>query len=226
MPGTLEDWVVGALVVLGVILLLAGLVLIFRPKAIPGDATAAQVPGGINLNLPPPSVLLIIGAALLIAAAYLGLRPTPFAGAGAGSAPAASTAAATPSPGLPAGLPFANLTYPAPGSAVGQAKGLVAGGTVNDPGTYTVWLLDHPSYGYVVDVKATVQGGEWAANDHPLGSPTDPLPFHLTVVAVLADPDCARALNALGASAATNRLQALPDGCSQFGQVTVDVTQR
>jgi hypothetical protein len=223
----LEDWAIGALGVLGAVVLLAGVILIFRPRAVPGDPTAAQVPGtGVNVNLPPPSVLLVIGTVLLVAAAYLGLRPAPVANAGPAVGTPATTAAAppSPSPGVTAGLPFANLTYPADGAPVGQKQGLTAGGTVNQPGTYTVWLLDHPASGYVVDVKATVANGEWAASDHPLGSPADPLPFQLAVVAVLATPDCARALDA--ASAASHHLQVLPAGCSQFGQVTVNVSRR
>ena len=47
----------------------------------------------------------------------------------------------------------------------------------------------------------------------------------MKVVAVTANPECARALDRASASAATDHLVAMPHGCYQIGQRTVNVTR-
>jgi hypothetical protein len=117
----------------------------------------------------------------------------------------------------------ATLTYPGKDMQVSRKQGFTAGGTYSSLGSDTIWILDHTDV-YYVDTEATLAGGNWSASDQPLGSPSDQLPFPLTMVAVLANPDCARHLSALGHSVSNSTPQ-LPLGCTQFGQVTLNVSR-
>lgn len=138
-----------------------------------------------------------------------------------------SSAVATVSPSSPAPPTF-TMDYPRAGSHVSRQAGFTAGGTVTGPlGIYTIWLVDHPSYGYVVDVKATIQdrGLKWQAVDQPLGDSSDHLPYKRKVIAVLANPHCTLALTRLGSSAGGNQTRELPFGCIPVWGTTVNVTK-
>ncbi len=124
--------------------------------------------------------------------------------------------------------PTFTMDYPPSGSHVSRRSGFTAGGAVTGPlGRYTIWLVDHPSYGYVVDVKATIKdrGSKWQAIDRPLGDSSDHLPYKRKVVAVLANPHCRLVLTRLDSSASGNQTRELPLGCVPVWGITVNVTR-
>jgi hypothetical protein len=215
----------GALIVFGIAVFIFGLVLLIRGVAHQGPTTKAEGPAGFKFEGGPGATILLGGLAFAIGGGYL-------LNSHLSSSPApAPTQAQTSQPAPPPSsssevVPFASVTYPAKGTQVSQKNGLTMGGTVASPGHFTIWILDHPSRNsYFLDREADVNAGEWSAVDRPLGEASDPLPYPLTVVAVLADPQCARSLNQIGQTA-TSHTTTMPAGCHQFGQVTVKVTRR
>jgi len=209
---------------LGLIVFIAGVVLLFRrsSSAPPGPKTKAAGFGVKIQTQGPAELMLISGIILLIGGAYFaehthsqqtGLPTDPPSTSSASPTSAASPTAASE-------VPFASVTYPRSGLHVSRKHGFTMGGRVTDPGQYTVWILDHPAGYYFVDVVANVTGGTWAATDQQIGDATDILPYSRAVVAVIADPHCARVLNR-----ATGQIGSLPSGCHQFGRVIVDVTR-
>ncbi|SOD75030.1 transglycosylase-like protein with SLT domain [Jatrophihabitans sp. GAS493] len=139
------------------------------------------------------------------------------------SAAKARPASAKPHP--PAVLrPSVTVATPALNSRVSQSGGFSARGTVSQIGTRTLWLLDNHD-GFTVDEMVPVIGAQWAADDRPLGDTSDPLPFSLSVVLVLADAKCGQIL---GHAAATpsDHLDALPAGCTIASTIRVRVMSR
>jgi hypothetical protein len=117
------------------------------------------------------------------------------------------------------------LTWPTERYEASRSQGFVASGAV--PAALwpdTIWILDHGSE-YIVDTVATIRSGKWYAPDGPLGDSSNSLPYKLTMVAVLANPDCASRLSALDKTVAGDHTPHLPPGCRQFGQVTVTVSK-
>ncbi len=96
---------------------------------------------------------------------------------------------------------------------VSRAQGFVIRGSVTDLGNDSIWLFDFNN-AYFIDVQATVPpfSGNWKAADRPLGGASQSLPFQITVVVVLATPQCDRVLQA-NLSAHETRLPSLPPGC-------------
>ncbi len=117
------------------------------------------------------------------------------------------------------------LTYPTNGQVVSRSSGFVASGPAPSA-LYpeTIWILDH-GIEYLVDTEATVSAGRWSAPDYPLGDSSNGLPYDITMVAVLATPNCASQLSALDHTHNGDHTKYLPAGCTQFGQVTVNVAQ-
>ena len=144
---------------------------------------------------------------------YLHLGPSPAPGP---SSPMSSS---------PAGSTFPTLTYPTNGQVVSRSNGFVASGAAPSA-LYpdTIWILDH-GIEYIVDTEATVSVGSWSAPDHPLGNSSNRLPYDITMVAVLATPHCASQLSALDHTVNGDHTKYLPAGCTQFGQVTVNVAE-
>jgi hypothetical protein len=196
-----------------------------------------------HVSGPWPVMMVVAGAVMLVASGYLAIHTaggsSSASSSQASSAPAsaqvssapASAVAATPATTVTAspttqGQLKVTLTYPPNGTKVSRSVGFTASGPIIGPlGTYTVWLLDHPSIGYVVDVKASVSNGRWTATDRPLGGPRDQLPFKLTVVAVLADAECANTLAQLASSVSGDITGELPAGCAPVGKTTVNVAR-
>lgn len=135
----------------------------------------------------------------------------------------ASTGTAQPRT-APSGQPSASLTYPADGTKMSRAQGFTTGGIVTGLGTDTIWILDHPAGAYYVDAEAAIENGKWEALDRPLGSQSDHLSYSLRVVAVFATPECKTLLRHLE-NVGDVRLRQMPNGCYQFGEVTVDVNR-
>jgi hypothetical protein len=119
--------------------------------------------------------------------------------------------------------PSASLTYPSIGAQVSRRDGFKAGGTTSALGKDTIWVVDYDG-GYTVDEEATLAGAVWSAIDAPLGDDGDPLPFNLTMKALLATPGCATELARIAATP-DDYVSALPTGCSEFGTVTVVVAR-
>ena len=126
----------------------------------------------------------------------------------------------------PSGRPSAKLTYPAGNTKVSRAKGFIARGIVEGLGANTIWILDHSASGYYVDAEAATPkngNGAWSAMDRWLGNKSDHLPYSLTVVAVIATPQCKRQLRQIESQDLDTPLGTIPRGCLQFGKVTVEV---
>lgn len=183
---------------------------------------------------PWPIMMVVVGALMLVASGYLAVHTaggSPSASSSQASSVPASTVSATPPTTASAspttqGQPKVTLAYPPDGTQVSRSVGFTASGPIIGPlGTYTVWLLDHPSIGYVVDVKASVSNGRWTATDRQLGGPSDQLPFKLIVVAVLADAECANTLAQLNSSVSGDITGELPAGCALVGKTTVNVAR-
>jgi len=219
----------------GLSLLISGIWLMFqgRPTS-PDEATEASLKEVIRLNVPAQALLVLVGAALLVAGGYLGVthwQTTPGSNTINSSPTTADTASpsATPmgtSPSSPTSAPvqaYATLTSPNNGTKVSKQGGFVARGTATSLGPYTVWILDYDG-GYTVDQEAAVAAGQWSATDQPLGDSSDVLPFNRTMVAVIADSYCANRLSQIQ-STSDDYTQNLPDGCKIVGRVTVDVSR-
>jgi hypothetical protein len=177
--------------------------------------------------------LLGIAGAGLFAAAFLipsVANQPPGQALSASSAPTApisglpSSASASTSPTQPvASGATVQLIAPAVGTAVPQAKGFVARGTVRSLGNDTIWLTDFDG-GYTVDNEATVNGdGTWSVSDSDLGNSGQSLPFGLTARVILADSHCAARLQATY-NTNNDYLTTLPGGCAVVGSVKVQVT--
>jgi hypothetical protein len=211
----------------GLVLLILGAVLLIRGHTHGPDTNVEAA--GVKFIASPAAMLLIAGVLLLGGGGFFLAQTVVGQPTAVNTPPPSPVITPAPTSATPSSqptVPFANVTYPPDGTKVSRQNGFVMGGTVADPGPFTIWILDHPSPdSYFVDVKATIQNGDWSAADMPLGDASDALPFTMTVVAVTADPECARALNQAGASPATSHLDAMPHGCYQFGQVTVNVTR-
>lgn len=108
---------------------------------------------------------------------------------------------------------------------VSRSGGFTANGSVSNLGADTIWLFDHDAV-YYIDVKATVSpdGSTWSATDRPLGSANESLPFEVTALVVVANPQCTSNLQARVRSNETT-LPNLPPGChvaQPFITVTVN----
>ena len=99
----------------------------------------------------------------------------------------------------------------------------MASGSVSRLGADTIWLVDYNG-SYYIDVKATVSSGDsrWSAADYPLGSASETLPFDLTVLVVVATPECTSILQAKFDSHDI-KLSELPVGCQAI-QPSIEVT--
>ena len=147
--------------------------------------------------------------------------PAPIATIGGSPSPSARSPSTEPA----VSGPTVRLTVPSAGTAVPQAKGFTAEGTVSGLGNDTLWLTDYDG-GYTVDNEATVNlDGTWSASDSDLGSSSEALPFSLTVRVILADTQCAATLQATS-NTNSDYLTGLPGGCTVVGEVTVRVTTR
>ena len=225
--GTLASIGFGALMVFGIVVFIIGVVLLIRGVAHYGPTTKAEAPAGFKFEGGPAATIALGGIIFAFLGGWL------LNGHLSSSPAPAPTQAPTPQPTPPPSssspsevVPFASVTYPAKGTQVSQKNGFTMGGTVASPGHFTIWILDHPSrHSYFLDREADVNAGEWSAVDRPIGDASDRLPYPLAVVAVLADPQCARSLNQIGQTATTH-ITTMPAGCHQFGQVIVNVTPR
>jgi hypothetical protein len=166
----------------------------------------------------------VAGLVALLVYVHPGSSHSPGPSISASSSP--SGLAAQPSNSTPTdGSAFPTLTYPNNGQLVERSSGFVASGAV--PSALwpdTIWILDHGKE-YIVDTEATVRGGNWSAPDYPLGDSSNILPYDITVVAVLANRECASRLSALDQTGSGDHTPDLPAGCTQFGQVTVSVAR-
>jgi hypothetical protein len=121
--------------------------------------------------------------------------------------------------------PSIQINSPSNGTAVSQQKGFQASGKSSDLGNDTIWLADYDG-GYAVDSEATIKvGGSWTASDSSLGNPGQALPFPQTARVIVADTECANALQA-AMNSTQDYLTSLPGGCEIAGAVTVEVTRR
>jgi hypothetical protein len=218
------------LVAVGLLLLLAGVVLLVRWKTTSAPGAKITVWNIEVENAGPGLLVMLVGLGVIIAGGYFLTQaiehtqsPTPVSPAGSATPSAAAVSSAGSSSGA---FPFARITYPRRGTQVSRHKGFVEGGTVAALGPDTIWVLDHPSRGvYYIDGPATVNGSSWSFNDYPLGDSSDPLPYSLTVVTVEATPGCASALDRDAKTLAIPKIEALPHGCDKFAGVTVNVTR-
>jgi hypothetical protein len=122
--------------------------------------------------------------------------------------------------------PSVHINSPRYGTAVPQLSGFQASGMSSDLGNDTIWLADYDGSGYYVDSEATIKvGGSWTAPDSQLGNPKQTLPFPLTARVIIADAQCA---DALQGAINSNKyyLPSLPGGCEIAGAITVEVTRR
>jgi hypothetical protein len=104
---------------------------------------------------------------------------------------------------------------PLPTYVVSRVSGFVAKGTVQNLGANTIWLFDHVGNNYYIDVSAIVnpRAHTWSASDRNLGDPSDPLPFNLTAVVVIASPECTYDLQ-IDFNSGNTKMPDLPAGCS------------
>jgi hypothetical protein len=122
--------------------------------------------------------------------------------------------------------PSVHVKSPRHGTAVSQQSGFQASGTSSDLGNDTIWLADYDGSGYYVDSEATIKdGGSWTASDSQLGNPGQTLPFPLTARVIVADTQCADALQTV-MHGSQDYLTSLPGGCDIAGAITVEVTTR
>ena len=199
----------------GITLMVIGIVLIILMKTVPSKIQISN----IKAEGPVGLALVVAGLSCLFAGSISNINR---------SLPTSSTSA-SPSVLLPSGTssavsPSATLEYPANGTRVSKKRGFTTGGMYSSLGSDTIWILDHERM-YIVDQQAVTAGGKWSALDQPLGTPSDQVPFTLTIVAVFADPSCASRLRVLNQSVSGDHTPELPPGCTPFGQVTVNVTQ-
>lgn len=203
--------VLTVLTLVGLALILVGLILLVAKNQVTNSETSKptlQGPANIVVTGPVGLILIVIGVGCLMLPAYRVSRndaPTP--------------PHVTPSMDVPS----ATLDHPVEGSVVSRSKGFSASGSVTSSGHYTVWILDYDG-GYTIDQQAVITADKWSAVDAPLGDSSDHLPFDLTMVAILATPDCAIRLAEISATE-NDYTNSLPDGCTIFGRRTVSVSR-
>jgi len=103
---------------------------------------------------------------------------------------------------------------PLPIYVVSRQGGFVAKGSVSNLGADTIWLFDHVGRAYYIDVQAVVDPNNrtWSAPDRHLGSGSEQLPFSVTAVVVVADPQCTSVLQT-SVSSGNTKMPGLPSGC-------------
>jgi hypothetical protein len=122
--------------------------------------------------------------------------------------------------------PSVQIISPRHGAEVSQQNGFQASGTFSDLGNDTIWLADYDGTGYTVDSEATIKAGSsWTAPDSDLGNSGQALPFPLTARVIVADSQCAKALDG-AMNNGQDYLTELPGGCEVAGAITVEVTRR
>lgn len=175
-----------------------------------------------------PLTVFAGGAVMLVISAILFVTKL-----GGSAVAGASGSSLTPGPSQStpaADAPKVTFDYPPIGTHVSQHAGFKARGRIIGTlgARYTVWLVDHASGGYAADMQAIIthRGAQWRATDRPLGSPSDRLPFKLTVIAVLADHQCTLTLTRMDSSTSSDWTTQLPRGCIPTQKTVVEVTRR
>jgi hypothetical protein len=219
------------LLVVGILLLGAGLVALFRGTG--ASHTAAGSFGSASLNLPLPGFLIVLGVACFVIAYVVNPAATERAEPSSSSPPSISQ---VPSPSPSAGgeatgiagppdssraTSVVTIDSPENGHRISAKEGIVIGGAATNLGSdETVWLLDydpqdqeHPYY-QVNTEPIKVTNERWSFKDAPIGSGADPIGAKYYVVAVKATGHCASGLS----GAAPNQdgdvtFRKLPDGC-------------
>ena len=156
--GNLVQLGLGALMAIGLVLLIIGVVLLIRSR-VHGPDTHVEA-GTVRIIAGPAAMILIAGVLLLGGGGFF-LSQTVTGQPAAANTPSTSPIIPVPPSASPSSRPtepFANVTYPIDGTKVSRQNGFVMGGSVADPGQWTVWILDHPSpHSYFVDVKANIK---------------------------------------------------------------------
>lgn len=227
-----------ALASIGLVLVGLGIYGVVRGKF--GEQTSSPALGG-TVTLPLSGLLLVLGLCCIGYSGYLGanksINSISPAANNSNSAPISPTSptftttpTAVPSTSThaapPARAPSVKLDTPRNGTIVSEKKGFVATGTVSSLGTNTLWILDYDGGSdYTIDEPAKVVDGKWSATDGPgLGSPSQSLPFSLTMVVVVADSSCNATLNKLNNTQNFN-ISSLPSGCEVVTETTVNVSR-
>ncbi|HKR51292.1 MAG TPA: hypothetical protein VJT72_17270 [Pseudonocardiaceae bacterium] len=200
---------------IGVILLMAGLVLLVKSRAVSDtEFQGSKIPAGV--------VLLILGlaaAAYPFSSFFKPSAPDPVNGSSASRTPAASTMPAPTTTATP--VP---ITITSPANGAGVEVPFVVSGTAPDLGGDRLWLFTWSEnetvrgkvYYPTPDAPIDVAGGHWDARVGGLGDPGTEIGHNFTLILVRADSRCSREIeNIVQNSAEGSFVQQLPSGCTE-----------
>lgn len=228
----------GFLVLAGVILILAGALLVPVAQA---SRTSGRLSEGERLRL-KLGLAGVLVAAIASVPGWLGVSrdsnrtQLSTSATMASTSATSSTVSAVPDPttattvGIPPtsapAKPQAAFESPLNGALVSSSGGIQAKGTLAniDLEKYRLWLMDYDGNDYTVDQQAKIIAYRWSAQSAPVGDIADKPPFSQTVVIVLASPRCEPILDEK-LRAADSTLSALPFGCTVLAERTVTVNR-
>jgi len=211
------------LVIVGVFLILVGvsLLIVKRFQTSESDTNKPTLQGPMNtfaISGPAGLVVIVIGVVCIVLPTVIGVNRSAGSSPSSISSPAPSSISSSARPtvsAVPSTSPGPVITVESPThNLVSRRVGFVAKGSVSRLGAHTIWLFDYNGSDFYIDVKATVSsdGSRWSAADYPLGSASQSLPFEVTVLVVVATPECTSTLQAKVRSDET-KLSKLPVGC-------------